>query len=275
MKTSTNASVRPHGRAVNALRPLEIELGVQKYPEGSALITVGETRVLTAATVEKRVPPFLIDSGRGWVTAEYSMLPRATHTRNRREVSKGKPSGRTMEIQRLIGRSLRAAVDLEKLGEITLTLDCDVLQADGGTRTASITGAWVALVDALAEAYLAGDLKTWPIIRQVAAVSVGLLDGHALLDLEYVEDSAADVDMNVVGTSDGELIEIQGTAEGRTFTRRESDRLLDLAFEGIATLCERQNAVLRDRFEQVESLQSRGRTKAEPRDEKELWGPPT
>ncbi|MEO1366344.1 MAG: ribonuclease PH, partial [Acidobacteriota bacterium] len=165
MTTSTTASVRPHGRAVNALRPLGIELGAQKYPEGSALITVGDTRVLTAASFEKRVPPFLIDSGRGWVTAEYAMLPRATHTRNRREVSKGKPSGRTMEIQRLIGRSLRAAVDLEKLGEVTLTLDCDVLQADGGTRTASITGAWVALVDALAEAYLAGDLKTWPVIR--------------------------------------------------------------------------------------------------------------
>lgn len=275
MTTSTTSSVRPQGRALNALRSLEIELGAQKYPEGSALITVGDTRVLTAASVESRVPPFLIDSGRGWVTAEYSMLPRATHTRNRREVTKGKPSGRTMEIQRLIGRSLRAAVDLELLGEMSVTLDCDVLQADGGTRTASITGAWVALVDALAESYLSGDLKTWPVIRQVAAVSVGLLDGVALLDLEYVEDSAADVDMNVVGTSDGELIEIQGTAEGRTFTRKESDRLLDLAFEGIQTLCEKQNEVLQVRLEEVKSLQTRGRQKAKPRSEKDLWGPPT
>ena len=272
---STTPGPRPHGRAVDSLRPTDIELGVQKYPEGSALITMGETRVLTAASVEKRVPPFLIDSGRGWITAEYSMLPRATHTRSRREVTKGRPGGRTMEIQRLIGRSLRAAIDLEKLGEITITLDCDVLQADGGTRTASITGAWVALVDALAETYLAGDLKEWPVIRQVAAISVGLLDGQALLDLEYVEDSAADVDMNVVGTADGELIEIQGTAEGRTFTRKESDRLLDLAFEGIATLCQQQNAVLEARLADVRALQERGRRKTPPKNEKDLWGPPS
>ncbi|MEM6792757.1 MAG: ribonuclease PH [Acidobacteriota bacterium] len=269
------SSDRPHGRQADALRPVSLELGAQKFAEGSTLISMGDTRVLTAASIESRVPPFLIDTGRGWVTAEYSMLPRATHTRNRREITKGKAGGRTLEIQRLIGRSLRAAVDLEKLGEVTVTLDCDVLQADGGTRTASISGAWVSLVQGLANAYLAGDLRRWPVIRQVAAVSVGLLDDRALLDLEYVEDSAADVDMNVVGTADGEIIEIQGTAEGRTFTRAESDRLLDLAFEGIASLCERQSRALEACLQEVEAKRSSGgRSARPPKDEKDLWGPP-
>ena len=273
-ESNPTSSNRPFGRSPSELRPVRIQREVQKYAEGSVQIDVGDTRVWIAASAESRVPPFLIDSGKGWVTAEYSMLPRATHTRSRREVSKGRPGGRTLEIQRLIGRSLRAAVDTRSMGEMTVTLDCDVLQADGGTRTASITGAWVALVDALAKAYFAGDLERWPLVRQVVAVSVGLVDGEPRLDLEYVEDSAADVDMNVIGTADGEIIEIQGTGEGRSFTREESNNLLDLAFEGIAELAAAQKAALGEILDEVESLRTRGRRRVEPKDESELWGRP-
>ena len=268
-------SNRPGGRAADALRPIRFEAGVQRYAEGSTLIHAGHTHVITAASVESRVPSFLMDTGKGWVTGEYSMLPRATHTRNRRESSKGKPGGRTLEIQRLIGRSLRAAVDLEKLGEMSITVDCDVLQADGGTRTASITGGYVALVQALAQSFLRGDMKEWPVIRQVAAVSVGLVDGEPRLDLEYVEDSAAEVDMNVVATASGEIIEIQGTGEERSFTRKELDALLDLAFKGIDELCAHQNEALASVMADVNDLRENGRRRVAPKDESQLWGPPS
>ncbi len=272
---STPSLPRPHGRAANALRPVAIEIDTLKYAEGSALISVGDTRVLVAASVENQVPPFLRDSGKGWLTAEYSMLPRATATRSQREVTRGRPSGRTSEIQRLIGRSLRAAVDLKALGERTLILDCDVLQADGGTRTASITGAYVAAVLAVGKLLLTGDLERWPIAEQVAAVSVGRLGGVALLDLEYVEDQQAGVDMNVVATASGRLIEVQGTGEGETFSRTEMDTLLDLALAGIAELAALQNRVLAPIMEAVDSVRQRGRrTPARPKDEAELWGRP-
>lgn len=265
---------RPDDRALDGLRPIELRTGVLKFAEGSAQIDAGDTRVLVAASLEDRVPRFKADSGEGWVTAEYSMLPRATHTRSQREVQRGRPGGRTAEIQRLIGRSLRAAVDFKALGERTLTLDCDVLQADGGTRTASITAAYVAMAEALGKAYMAGDLTRWPLVRQVAAVSVGIVDGVPLLDLEYVEDSAADVDLNVIATADGELIEIQGTGEQRSFTRQELDQLLDLAMAGIGELTRLQNEALAPILDDVESLRQRGRRRTPPRDERELWGPP-
>lgn len=268
-------SARPGDRAVADLRPVRLIAGVQRYAEGSIEIHAGHTHVLTAASVESRVPSFLIDTGKGWITAEYSMLPRATHTRNRRELSKGRPGGRTLEIQRLIGRSLRAAVDLKTLGEMSITVDCDVLQADGGTRTASITGGYVALVMALAKSYLRGDLKQWPVVRQIAAVSVGLVNGEPRLDLEYVEDSAADVDMNVVATSDGEIVEIQGTGEGRSFRRQELDTMLDLALSGISDLVEVQNQALAGIMADVEDLRQNGRRRVAPKDESQLWGPPT
>ncbi len=265
---------RPEGRGLAALRPMTLRTGAMKFAEGSAQIDLGDTRVLVAATVEPKVPRFRADSGLGWVTAEYSMLPRATHSRSGREVQRGRPGGRTMEIQRLIGRSLRASVDFAALGEHTVTLDCDVLQADGGTRTASITAAYVALVEAMGKAFLAGDLVRWPIEQQVAAVSVGIVDGTPLLDLEYCEDSVAEVDLNVVATLDGELIEVQGTGEQRSFRRQELDDLLDLAMEGIRQLGELQNAALAPMLEDVQALQQRGRRRAKPRDEKELWGAP-
>ncbi len=265
---------RPHGREADALRPIEMRLGAMKFAEGSALIDAGDTRVVAAASVENGVPRFRADSGLGWVTAEYSMLPRATHTRSTREVRHGRPGGRTMEIQRLIGRSLRMAVDFKALGERTVTLDCDVLQADGGTRTAAITAAWVALSEALARAFLAGDLTRYPIVRQVAAVSVGYVDGAPLLDLEYCEDSIAEVDMNVVATAGGELIEIQGTGEQRPYSRRELETLLDLAFSGIDDLVAAQNKVLEPLLAEVEALRRKGRRRTPPRDEGELWGPP-
>jgi len=265
---------RPHGRTADALRPVRLETGVMKFAEGSALVEMGDTKVMVSASIENRVPRFLIDSGQGWVTGEYAMLPRATHTRSRREVSRGRPSGRTSEIQRLIGRSLRAAVDLEALGERTVTLDCDVIQADGGTRTASITGAWVALVEALTQAFLAGDLKRWPVVRQIAAVSVGRVEGAVLLDLEYVEDSAAEVDLNVVATAEGELVEIQGTGEEHTFSRVELDAMLDFAFAGIGELGRLQREVVAERLAEVESVRGGSRRAASPRDEGELWGPP-
>ncbi len=272
----THKPTRPGGRLPDALRDVTIELGAMKFAEGSAMIDMGDTRVLVSASVENRVPPFLIDSGRGWVTAEYSMLPRATSTRSAREVKRGRPGGRTMEIQRLIGRSLRAGVDLTALGERTVILDCDVLQADGGTRTASVTAAWVALTEALAKALMAGDLDRWPIVKQVAAVSAGYVDGDALLDLEYCEDSIAEVDMNVVATADGELIEVQGTGEKRCFRRDELDALLDLAFAGIGELAEAQNRALAATLEEVEAVRRKSfRRRTPPRDEGELWGAPT
>ena len=266
---------RPDGRAADALRPVRITPGALKVAEGSVLIEVGDTRVLVAASVEARVPNFLKDKGQGWVTAEYSMLPRATHTRNAREVSQGRPSGRTSEIQRLIGRSLRAAIDMTLMPDRTLTLDCDVLQADGGTRTAAITGAWVAANLALARLLLTGDVADWPVRDQVAAVSVGILGGVPLLDLEYVEDQAAEVDMNVVATAGGSLVEIQGTGEKRSFRREEMDALVDLAFKGIRELAEAQLAVLAPTLEEVQSVLARGRRRQAPaKSEKDLWGRP-
>jgi ribonuclease PH len=272
---STTPSPRPDGRALDALRPVRIETSVLKFAEGSALISLGDTRVLVAASVENRVPPFKKDSGEGWLTAEYAMLPRATHTRNQREVSQGKPSGRTAEIQRLIGRSLRAAIDLTALPDRTLTLDCDVLQADGGTRTAAVTGAYVAAVLALGRLAMTRDITTWPIRDQIAAVSVGIVGGTPRLDLEYVEDQVAEVDMNVVATAGGSLVEIQGTGEKRSFRREEMDALVDLAFKGIAELAAAQNAVLAATLEEAHQALSKDRRKpAAPKPEKDLWGRP-
>ena len=271
----TRTAVRRDGRAVDALRPVAIELDVAKFAEGSVLIAAGDTRVHVTASVENRVPPFLAGSGKGWVTAEYSMLPRATASRNQREVVAGRPSGRTAEIQRLIGRSLRAVVDTAALGERTVTLDCDVLQADAGTRTAAVTGAWVALASALGRLYLSGDLPDWPLTGQVAAVSVGIVGGTPVLDLDYAEDQAAEVDMNVVGTADGRLVEVQGTGEHRSFARAELDRLIDLGLAGIDALAALQRAALAERLAQVEERRARGRRPpVAPRDERKLWGPP-
>jgi ribonuclease PH len=235
---------RSAGRANSAMRPVSIEPGVLRHAEGSALITVGDTRVLCAASVEAGVPGFLRGSGSGWVTAEYGMLPRSTHTRSDREAARGRQGGRTMEIQRLIGRSLRAVVDLDRMGEQTVTLDCDVLQADGGTRTASITGAWVALAMAIDWMQREGRLPTQPLRTQVAATSVGMIDGQPMLDLDYGEDSGAGVDFNVVMLGTGQLVEVQGTAEGSPFTRREMDGLVDLAEAGIAELFAHQREAL-------------------------------
>ncbi|MGE4272024.1 MAG: ribonuclease PH [Desulfitobacterium sp.] len=232
------------GREASELRSVKITRGYTHIPEGSVLIEVGLTRVICTATVEEKVPPFKKGTGVGWVTAEYSMLPRATQTRNQREASKGKLTGRTMEIQRLIGRALRSVVDLKKLGERTVWLDCDVIQADGGTRTASITGAYVALVDAVNYLLAKGLLKENPIIDSLAAVSVGKVDGVALLDLAYEEDSRAEVDMNVVMTGQGKFVEIQGTAEDIPFDREELNQFLELAEKGIRELIGEQKAAL-------------------------------
>jgi ribonuclease PH len=236
---------RTSDRAADQLRPVKISRGFTMHAEGSVLIEFGATRVLCTASVEERVPPHKRGSGEGWVTAEYGMLPRATHTRGDREAARGKQSGRTQEIQRLIGRSLRAVFDLKKLGERTITLDCDVLQADGGTRTAAITGAFVAAMDAVNTLIEAGKLKESPIVGPVAAVSVGIVDGTPLLDLEYVEDVACDTDMNVVMTGAGHYVEVQGTAEGAAFTRAEMDELLRLADKGIRELVLLQIAALK------------------------------
>ncbi|MEL1133886.1 ribonuclease PH [Desulfitobacterium sp. THU1] len=232
------------GREASELRSVKITRGYTHIPEGSVLIEVGLTRVICTATVEEKVPPFKKGTGVGWVTAEYSMLPRATQTRNQREASKGKLTGRTMEIQRLIGRALRSVVDLKKLGERTIWLDCDVIQADGGTRTASITGAYVALVDAVNYLLAKGLLKENPIIDSLAAVSVGKVDGVALLDLAYEEDSKAEVDMNVVMTGQGKFVEIQGTAEDIPFGREELNQFLELAEKGIRELISEQKVAL-------------------------------
>jgi ribonuclease PH len=221
--------LRPSGRAPDELRPVRITRGYTRHAEGSVLVEFGETRVLVTATVEDGVPSFLRGKGEGWITAEYGMLPRSTHTRSAREAARGKQGGRTLEIQRLIGRSLRAVVDLRALGERTVTLDCDVLQADGGTRTASITGAYVALADAMAHLVRRRQLANGPLHGQVAAVSVGIVGGEPVVDLDYREDSSAETDMNVVMNNGGGFVEVQGTAEGHAFRRHELDRLLDLA----------------------------------------------
>ena len=227
---------RSGSRAHDQLRPVRITRGYTVHAEGSVLIEFGNTRVLCTASVEEKVPGHKRGSGEGWVTAEYGMLPRATHTRSDREAARGKQSGRTQEIQRLIGRSMRAVFDLKKLGERTIHLDCDVLQADGGTRTASITGAFVAAQDAVGSLLAAGKLAESPITGTVAAISVGLLDGVPLLDLEYTEDSTCDTDMNVVMTGAGHFVEVQGTAEGAAFSRPQMDALLSLAEKGIVEL---------------------------------------
>jgi ribonuclease PH len=236
--------MRASGRRADELRPVHIQRGFTKHAEGSVLVEFGDTRVLCTASVEERVPPFLKDSGRGWVTAEYGMLPRATNTRSDREAARGKQSGRTQEIQRLIGRSLRAVVDLSSLGSRTIHIDCDVLQADGGTRTAAITGAFVALHDAVTWLKAKNLLVKNPIREHVAAVSVGMSGGAPLLDLDYGEDSACGCDMNVVMTGAGRFVEVQGTAEGEAFSRNELDALLGLAQAGISQLIEHQKRIL-------------------------------
>jgi ribonuclease PH len=227
---------RPDGRKPAEMRPTSIETGVARYAEGSAMISLGNTRVLCAASVEERVPPFLKGSGSGWVTAEYGMLPRATHTRSAREAAVGRQGGRTQEIQRLIGRSLRSVVELRGLGERTVTIDCDVLQADGGTRCAGITGACVALAIALGKLLRDRAISRWPLRETVAAVSVGICAGQPVLDLAYEEDSEADVDCNVVGTAGGAFVEIQGTAERRPFSEEQLAELLSLAKKGLNRL---------------------------------------
>src|SRR5579859_1771189 len=236
--------MRAHGRAAQDLRPVTLTRHYTRHAEGSVLVSFGDTRVLCTASVEERVPGFLKGSGKGWVTAEYGMLPRATHTRSDREAARGKQGGRTLEIQRLIGRSLRAVMDMEALGERTLTLDCDVLQADGGTRTASITGAYVALKDAVQHLLKTGLIKTDPVHGAVAAVSVGIVGGTPVLDLDYSEDSGAETDMNVVMNEAGAFIEVQGTAEGHAFHRHELDSMLKLAEQGIRDLIAKQREAL-------------------------------
>jgi ribonuclease PH len=236
--------MRPSGRDVSEMRPVSIETGVTKHAEGSCLIRVGDTHVLCTATLEERVPPFLKNSGLGWVTAEYGMLPRATTTRMRREATAGKQGGRTVEIQRLIGRSLRAGVDRVALGERQITVDCDVIQADGGTRCASITGGWVALRLAVNKLMKAGDVISDPLIDPVAAVSCGIYAGQPVLDLDYPEDSEAGVDGNFVMTGSGRLIEVQMSAEGATFSREQMDKLLTLAESGVADLVAAQKAAV-------------------------------
>ncbi|MET0985114.1 MAG: ribonuclease PH [Steroidobacteraceae bacterium] len=238
---------RPSGRAPEQLRPVRIERQFTRHAEGSVLIAFGHTQVLCTASVEDGVPPFMRNSGKGWVTAEYGMLPRATHTRSAREAARGKQSGRTLEIQRLIGRALRSVIDQKALGERTVTLDCDVLQADGGTRTASITGAYVALVDAVDSLLKRGALRSNPIHGQVAALSVGIWSGIPIIDLDYAEDSNAETDMNVVMNNGGAFVEIQGTAEGHAFRRHELDELLNLAAGGIGELLSLQMQALTSR----------------------------
>jgi ribonuclease PH len=237
-------TTRPSGRAPNALRDIQLIRHYTKHAEGSVLVCCGDTKVLCTASVEDKVPGFLKGKNQGWLTAEYGMLPRATHTRSDREAARGKQSGRTQEIQRLIGRSLRQAVDLNLLGERTIHLDCDVLQADGGTRTASITGAWVALHDAVSQLRAKGVLTQDPIVTQVAAISVGIYQGTPVLDLDYAEDSQCETDMNVVMTAEGGFIELQGTAEGAPFRPDELNRLLQLAQDGIAQLMAAQKKAL-------------------------------
>ena len=239
-----SSSFRPSQRANNALRTVEIIRHYTKHAEGSVLVKFGDTHVLCTASVEEKVPGFLKGKNQGWVTAEYGMLPRSTGSRMDREAAKGKQSGRTQEIQRLIGRSLRAIIDLEKLGERSIHIDCDVIQADGGTRTASITGAYVALHDAVSTLLISGKISENPLKQAVAAISVGVYKGKPVLDLDYIEDSDCDTDMNVVMTADGGFVEIQGTAEGEPFTREGMNTMLDLAASGIADLLKKQQAAL-------------------------------
>lgn len=242
--SKNETALRAGGRAADALRPVRLTRHYTRYAEGSVLVEFGETKVLCTASVEEKVPPHKRGSGEGWVTAEYGMLPRATHTRGDREAARGKQSGRTQEIQRLIGRSLRCVFDLGVLGERTIALDCDVIQADGGTRTAAITGAYVAAHDAVSWLLAQGKITASPIKDAVAAISVGIVNGVPLLDLEYTEDSACDTDMNVVMTGAGGFVELQGTAEGVAFTRAEMNALLDLAEKGIGELLAAQKAAL-------------------------------
>jgi ribonuclease PH len=237
---------RRNNRAADALRAVRFTRHYTRHAEGSVLVEFGDTRVLCTASIDEGVPGFLRGKGQGWITAEYGMLPRATHTRSAREAARGKQSGRTQEIQRLIGRSLRAVVDLRALGERTVTIDCDVLQADGGTRTASITGGYVALADAIAALRARQTLGSSPLHGQVAAVSVGIVAGRPVLDLDYEEDSEAETDMNVVMNNGGAFIEVQGTAEGHAFRRHEFDALLNLAVAGIGELCALQSQALMD-----------------------------
>jgi ribonuclease PH len=239
-------STRPSGRAPRQLREIQIRRHFTKHAEGSVLVSFGDTQVLCTASVEDKVPVFLKGKGQGWLTAEYGMLPRSTHTRSEREAAKGKQSGRTQEIQRLIGRSLRAVVDLNVLGERTLHIDCDVIQADGGTRTASITGAFVAVAEAIAHLHQQGVLASNPLRDHVAAVSVGIVEGVPVLDLDYAEDSCCDTDMNVVMTGQGGFVEIQGTAEGQAFNKGELEAMLELAAYGIKTLIQLQRDSLKE-----------------------------
>lgn len=236
--------IRVDGRRADELRPVEIEPNFLKYAEGSALISVGNTRVLCAATIEERVPQWMKGRGLGWITAEYSMLPRATQERTQREASKGRIGGRTHEIQRIVGRALRAITDTARLGERTVWIDCDVLQADGGTRTAALTGAYVALALALSKSFNVADRARWPLTGMIAATSVGIVGGEPMLDLAYVEDSQAHTDMNVFMTDDGRFVELQGTAEAEPFDRTQLNRLLDLAEGGIRGLFAHQTAAL-------------------------------
>jgi ribonuclease PH len=240
----SSSLVRADGRAPDELRPVSIEPGYLTFADGSVLISVGNTRVICAATIEDRVPPWMRGRGTGWITAEYAMLPRATPERNQREAAKGRLGGRTHEIQRLIGRALRAVVDMQKLGERTVIVDCDVIGADGGTRTASITGAWVALALALSKHFDPEKKQKWPLSGQIAAVSVGIVGGAPVLDLPYAEDSTAEVDMNVAMTDAGGFVEVQGTAEREPFSRAQLDGLLGLAESGIRTLFELQRDTL-------------------------------
>jgi ribonuclease PH len=237
--------MRTNGRGERELRTILLETGISKHAEGSCLARFGDTHVLCTASLEDRVPPHVYGTGAGWVTAEYGMLPRSTHERMQREAARGKQGGRTLEIQRLIGRALRAAIDLRALGARTITVDCDVIQADGGTRTAAITGGWVALALAARGLVAARKIGSDPVRRSVAAVSVGIVDGAVRLDLDYEEDSTAEVDMNVVATGEGTLVEVQGTAEGKAFPREALDRMLDAAFEGLGRLKAMQEAALR------------------------------
>ena len=241
--------MRPDGRQPNQIRPITIEPDFIRYPEGSVLYRAGDTVVLCNASVLDRTAPFLRGSGEGWVTAEYAMLPRATDTRSERDVSRGRPSGRSHEIQRLIGRSLRAAVNRGEIGENTIAIDCDVLQADGSTRTASICGGWIALVFALARMREQGLLSQWPLTNQIVAVAVGLVGGEARVDLDYGEDFDCDVDLNLVFTGDGRLIEIQGTAEGEAFSRDQLDALIDVGWQGAEQVVAKQKEVVGPRLE--------------------------
>jgi ribonuclease PH len=254
--------MRYDGRQENQLRPIHIETSYLMHPEGSVLITVGDTKVICTASIEDRVPPFMRNQGKGWITAEYAMLPRATGTRNIRESSKGKVSGRTMEIQRLIGRALRAVVNLESIGERTIWIDCDVIQADGGTRTASITGAYVAMVQALHKLLVNRSISKFPVHDFLAATSVGILEnGKTVLDLNYVEDSAAQVDMNVVMTGNGEFVELQGTGEESTFSYNQLHEMLKSAQEGLMELFEHQKAALGEDVVKLVSATKKGKNK--------------